>query len=207
MPEEIELLRKRIEAGVEAAEQMRQILQEQEQGARGERKKRFRLIKGGAVGAALWGGVEWLTGSKAAVVLAAAAVAVAGGVIVEHPGTSGADPPAHSIIAPEPKPSVPPTSPRAAPTPRRTSPPRTRAPARVAPPTQPVSSKPVKPTVEPTKAKPTRTTVPPAPSKQKPRPIVSTPVLPTVTPSVPTVIETTPGCTGIGLLGLCILGN
>lgn len=208
MPEEIEKLERRIADGLEAAQELKRLTAE----AQRKDRPKLRLVRGGLIGAGISTGVEWLVSSKAAVVLAAAAVAVAGGVIAEHPGTSGADPPTHAITAPNPRPSVPPTSPRVAPTPRRTSPPRTRASARVGgatlQATQPTSSKPAKPTVEPTKAKPTRTTVPPEPSKVKPRPTVSVSVPPTIlTPAIPVVTTPAGSCTGIDLLGICLLGN
>jgi hypothetical protein len=197
MARDYESLKRRIEDGVQAAEELQKLLAELER----KRKPKLRLIKGGVLGGAIWAGVEWLRNYKIAVALAATAATVVGGVIAEQPHSPGADPPAQAITKPrpvKPRTSVPSSAPPrvAAPTPRRTSPPRTRAPARVAP-AESKSVKPVttKPTVKPTKpsAKPTKAPVT--------TPAVSIPA----TPTVP--IETPPtGCVGIDLLGLCILG-
>jgi hypothetical protein len=203
MPDDLEALRKRIEEGVEAAEQMQRILQQQERAARGEQKKRFRLIKGGAIGAAVSAGVEWLWGYKVAVAVATAAVAFTGGVIADQPGSPSADPP--QVVKPPAtiRPPVPPR-PKATPTPLRTSPPRTQVPMRIIPPSAPATTRPtVKPTVKPKEkpaVRPTPSQLPAAPSLGETNPTVSLPVTPTVTPSVP-VVSTPPPCT-VNLLGI-----
>jgi hypothetical protein len=205
MPEDLEALRKRIEEGVEAAEQMQRILQQQERGARGEQKKRFRLIKGGLVGAGIWSGVEWLWSYKVTVAVAAAAVAFTGGVIADHPGSPGADPPQAIKPPAVAKPSVAvPKRPKATPTPSlRTSPPRTQVPMRITPPPEPAARPAVEPKERPT-VKPSPSQLPAAPTLGVPPktsvPTVSVPVTPTVIPSIP-VGTTAPPCT-INLLGI-----
>jgi len=202
MPDDLQQLQRKIEEGLEAVRELRKLEAEKKKAAR----PKLRLIRGGAVGAAVWAGVEWLWGYKAAVVLTAAAVTFTGGVLAEHPDRSGADPPEHAITAPKPRSSAPPTPPRAAPTPRRTSPPRTQVPLAtptVVPPVRPVTARPVKPT-------PTLLPATPSLGVTKTPVTVSPPVKPTVTPSVtpsiPVAVETA-DCTGIGILGLCLLGN
>jgi hypothetical protein len=200
MPDEYERLRKQIEDGVHAAEKLQRLLAESKRDGH-HRKPKFKLIKGGIIGGAIWAGVEWFRDYKRiAAALAATGITVTGAVIAEHPGSPGADPPRPAITKPaKPKPSVPPqplTTRAVVPTPRRTSPPRTQSPA--APTTAAV-----KPTVQPTVAG--TSTAKPSPSST-----VSLPVTPTATPvvktPVPTIVDPA-SCTGVDLLGLCLLGK
>jgi outer membrane biosynthesis protein TonB len=193
MPEDLQRLQRKIEEGLEAVRELKRLEAEQKK----QDRPKLRLIKGSAVGAALWAGVEWLWGYKVTVAVATAAVAFTGGVIADHPDSPSADPP--QVVTPPAtaRPSVPPR-PKATPTPRRTSPPRTQVPARIIPPSVPAS---IKPTVKP-KEKPKVTPTPSRTTAQPPssNPAVSLPVTPTVTPSVP-VVSTTPKCT-VDLLGI-----
>jgi hypothetical protein len=196
MPDDYEQLQKRIEDGVRAAEELQRLIAEMK---RKDRPK-LKLVRGGLVGGAIWAGVEWLRNYKLAVALAATAVTITGATIAEHPASPGADPPPASV-----RPSTPPRTsvsppprrdPVAAPTPRppRTSPLRTEQPARPTP-----SLRQVAPSLGATK--------PPKPEQPTTKPIVSLPVAPTIkTPSVTPVVTTTEACSGVGLLGLCVLG-
>ena len=197
MPDDLELLRKRIEDGVEAAEEYQRILQLQDRKDRGERKKRFRLIKGGLIWGAVTAGVEWLRGyARTAATLAVSGAAVTGVVIAEQPHSPGADPPQaikppgmiRPSALPSPRPKATPTPTR----PRSTSPPRTQVSMRIPPP--PAA------TTQPAKPK----KLAPVPTRQPstPVPTVSLPVTPTVsTPSLPVEIVTTDACT-LNLLGV-----
>ena len=191
MPGDLEQLKRTIEEGARAAEQLNKLLLEQK---RGERPK-LRLVKGGLIWGAVMAGVEWFRDyRRTAAALALSGLTVTGAVIAEQPHSPGSDPPQAvkppSVTRPSATPSVRP-KPTTALTPRRTSPPRTQVQARITPPpvapstTQPAETK--KPTQVPT-SQPTKT--PPS------DPIVSLPVAPTITPTLP--VDT---CT-INLLGV-----
>lgn len=194
-------LRQRIQAGIEAADELKERLVRLDQEQSSERPK-FRLIKGGAVAVALFAGVEWLRGYRRAAVGALMTTAVAGGIAYVAPSISAPphaemDPPGRHL-APSPRPPTPTVSvapsrtPRSAPptladvSPSRTSPLRTR-------PTAPVA------VVTPTIVVPTRTpTV--VPTRSLPVvPTVSLPVAPTVVGAVETM--TADPCT-INVLGI-----
>jgi hypothetical protein len=181
-------LRQRIQAGIEAADELKERLARLDQEQSRERPK-LRLIKGGAVAVALFAGVEWLRGYRRATVGVLASTAAAGGIAylapsIPDPPRAEMDPPARHLapsprpptptvsVAPSPTPrSVPPTQAKASPP--RTSPLRTQVPVQV-------------PTGTPTK---TPTEVP----------IVSLPVTPTIT--VPVTASPSTPCT-INLLGV-----
>jgi hypothetical protein len=190
MPGNLEELKKQIEDGVHAAEELQRLLAERKR----EERPRFRLIKGGLLGGAIAAGVEWLRGYVAAIAIAATAVTVTGAVIAERPHSPGADPP-QAITRPtvKPKPPVSPTPPSVTRAPRRTSPPRTQ------------------PTKAPV-ARPTPSLLPATPrlgATKTPQQAKTAVPTKTVVPIVTPTITSAPAedCTGIGLLGLCLLGN
>lgn len=197
MEERIEELEKRIADGLEAVRELKRLKAEEPKA-----RPKFRLIKGGLVGAGIWAGVEWIRNYKRVVVaLTATGITVAGAVIAEDPGSPGADPPSQVITHPPPsvptkRPTAVPTA-RPSPTPQRTSPQRTQAPMRI-PPAAP-SSTPAK-TKEPTQVRTRTPTETPTEA-----PVVSLPVTPTITPSAAVETITALPC-AIDLLGvkLCL---
>jgi hypothetical protein len=185
MPGDLEKLKKQIEDGMRAAEELQQLLAEEKR----EQRPKLRLLKGGLLGGAIWAGVEWFRDYKrAAMALAATGMAVSGAVLVEQPDSPGADPPSQSIARPPSKaePSKRPTT-RPTVAPRRTSPPRTTQPlARIAPPVSTSA------TPRLLQAAPSPAAVkPPATKSPAPKPTVTPTVTPpvTVTPTVPCVID------------------
>ena len=136
-------LRQRIQAGIDAAEELKRRLASLDRCESSERPK-LRLIKGGAIAVAVCAGVEWLRASRRTVVGVLASTAAAGGIaylapsivapsISEPPAADAAPPPRH--IA---RPSRPPTHPVSVapkPTPRPASPAQSKAsPPRTSPP-------------------------------------------------------------------------
>lgn len=124
MPDEYERLRRRIEDGLKTADELERRLAAAE---REKRKHRFKVIKGGVVGGAVWAGVEWLMNPrKIALSVAAGGLAITGTTISDHPGSPSSDPPEAMKPPASVSPSVTPT-PTVKPTPRppRTSPLRT----------------------------------------------------------------------------------
>jgi hypothetical protein len=194
MAEDYERLQRKIEDGLDAVRELKKLADEEK---RKERPK-LKLVREGLIGGTIWAGVEWLRDYKIGVALTATAVAVVGGIIAEQPHSPGADPPAQAITKPAtPRTSAPPTRPPSV-TPRRTSPPRTKRvvttrPAEVA-----------KPKPSQLQAAPNLGAVKPPQAVRPSKP--SSPSLPAESPSLPVVVESTQTCTGIDLLGLCILG-
>ena len=136
-------LRQRIQAGIDAADELKRRLASLDRCESSERPK-LRLIKGGAIAVAVCAGVEWLRASRRTVVGVLASTAAAGGIaylapsivapsISEPPAADAAPPPRH--IA---RPSRPPTHPVSVapkPTPRPASPAQSKAsPPRTSPP-------------------------------------------------------------------------
>lgn len=203
-------------AGERAGDRRRALEAETPDELLGEREKRdrrkFRLIKGGVIGGTVLGTLAWLRhGRRFAASLTAAGVAIAGATVVEFPGSPGADPPTQVIARPpnaDPtkRPTVVPTvRPTSASTPQRTSPQRTQASATVAPPTV-VPSTVTPPSVIPTPAKPSISpTVAPTPAPSTTTPMVTLPVKPTVSTTPLPVVDATAACTGVKLLGGCLL--
>lgn len=192
MPDDYEQLQRKIEEGLWAVRELRRLKADEQRRDR----PRLRLIKGGAIAAAVGAGLEWLWGYKVAVVVAAAAATFAGGMITDHPASPGADPPIQEPIVSKPPTTKPPDrpEPRASrtytvkPTPRRASPPQTTK-----PPTQPQ----VAPSQEPAEPSPT-------PSVRLP----VTPSLSSLTPTPTPKAETAAAsCQGISLAGLCLLNE
>lgn len=166
MRDEYECLRKRIEDGLEALDELQRRLEASERVAR-ERKDepKLRLIKGGLVGAGIWAGVEWLRNYRRAVAALAVSGLTMGGVfIMEQPNSPGSDPPEAINPPASITPSVKPPTPTVKPRPPRTSPLRTLA----------RNSTPV---AAPKASKPSHT------SKPTPTPSATPTVIPSITPS------------------------
>jgi len=211
MAGDYEQLKRTIEDGVRAAEQLQKMLAEEKR----KRRPRLKLIKGGLLVGAIWAGVEWLRDYKRVVIaLAATGITATGAVIAEHPGSPGADPPRPGIIETprQAPPKVRPSSrPRPTPTvtpirtvsPRRTSPPQTQ-PMRVSPP-ESVETKARPSTTRTTRPSTTKPVAPPKTTQPIVTKTVSIPVTPTIT--TPPIIETQPAeCAIVTVLGLCVLG-
>lgn len=160
MPGDLEQLRRTIEDGVRAAEQLQKLLAEEKR----KRRPKLKLIKGGLIGAAIWAGVEWFRDyRRSAGALAFSGLVVTGIGITELPESPGSDPP--EVIKPpvSVRPSVPvrldatPTPPR----PPRTSPLRTTpAPAAAPAAAQPAKTPTPVATTAPTKEVAVEVTVP-----------------------------------------------
>ena len=175
-------LRQRIQAGIDAADELKRRLASLDRCESSERPK-LRLIKGGAIAVAVCAGVEWLRASRRTVVGVLASTAAAGGIaylapsivapsISEPPAADAAPPPRH--IA---RPSRPPTHPVSVapkPTPR---------------PASPAQSKASPPRTSPPRATPTPTTTAATPT-QSPATTAVPSVVPSVGPSaLPTAVR------------------
>lgn len=198
MQDEYARLRKQIEEGLDALDELQRHLEAAEKQA-GEERPKFRLIKGGLIGAGIWAGVEWLRNSpRAAAALAFSGLAVGGLVIADPPHSPGSDPPA-SINPPASVAPTPTKRPTLKPTPPRTSPLRTQAritPPSAAPPsTAPPTKEPVRVATQTPSMKATIT----LPSVTVPT--VSLPVTPTITVALPTESVTPEVCI-INILGI-----
>lgn len=204
-------LRHRIEAGIEAADELKKRLGQLQREEESRGRPKLRLIKGGAVGVVLVAGVEWLRGYRRVAVGVLASTAAASGLVYIAPSTPGRpDPPgtaiapparhvAEPIRPPTPRGSVAPrVTPRSAPptTAQKTSPPRTSPPRTTTTPSPIVTVTPTKPPATEIVESILET---PTPS------IVSTPTLPIV------AATEQPGCSLLSLnpVGVClkILGN
>jgi hypothetical protein len=184
MPGDYEQLKRTIEDGVRAAEELQKLLAEQKREAR----PKFRLIKGGLIGAVIWAGVEWFRDyRRVAVAVAAVGIAAGAAVFAEQQdlGPPSAQPPSISVKPTPPRSSVsppPPTDTVVTPTPTLSSPPRT-SPLRTL----------AKPNI--TMPTPVRST-PTATARTIPTPtavitLTDTPIV--VTPSIQPSIDTCPG--------------
>lgn len=195
-------LRHRIEAGIEAADELKRRLIQLEREESRDRPK-LRLIKGGAIGVVVLAGVEWLRGYRRAALGVLVTTAAASGLVyvmptIPDPPTAEI-PPASRHVTQQPRPPTPKGSvaprltPRSAPpiTAREeTSPPRT-SPPRTTPSASPVTLTPTKPPATPVVGS-----------------IVETPI-PAIAPvqALPSVAATQqPDCTLLSLhpLGVCL---
>ena len=203
--DEVEL-RHRIEAGIEAADELKRRHGQLEREESRERPK-LRLIKGGAVGVVLLGGVEWLRGYRRVAVGVLATTAAASGLVYVTPTIPDAPnaeipPPSRHVAEPNrpptPRVSVAPRStPRSVPptTAKETSPPRT-SPPRTIPSAPPVTVTPTKPPATAIVGSILETPIPS---------IVPTPAL----PSVAATQQVDCSLVSLNPLGVClkILGN
>lgn len=198
--DEVEL-RHRIEAGIEAADELKRRLSQLEREESREHPK-LRLIKGGLIGAGVWAGVEWLRGYRRVGLGVLASTAAASGFVYvtpTMPDRPNADipPPTRHVAEPNrpPTPKVPVTPrPPARPVPsttaKETSPPRT-SPLRTTPSSSPITQTPTKP-----------------PAKAVVGPIPETPI-PSIAPTsdLPSVATSQePDCSLLSLdpLGVCL---
>ena len=179
-------LRQRIQAGIEAADELKERLGRLNQEQSRERPK-LRLIKGGAVAVALFAGVEWLRGYRRATVGVLASAAAAGGIaylapVIPDPPNAEIGPPGY--LVPSPRPPTPTVSVTPRPTPRSAPPTQAKAsPLRTSPPR--TSTKPTE-TKEPVRV-PTPTPTPTPTKTPTVTPDVSLPVTPTTVAPVDTI--------------------
>lgn len=199
--DEVEL-RHRIEAGIEAADELKRRLIQLEREESRERPK-LRLIKGGAIGVVVLAGVEWLRGYRRVAVGMLVTTTAASGLVYLTPNVT--DPPTAEI----PPPSRHVTEQPRPPTPRATVTPR--RPARVAPPTTAKKTSP--PRTSPPRTQPSTPavavtpTTPPATAivgeiVATPVPSIAAPIQ--ALPSVPVTPQ--PDCAVLSLdpLGVCL---
>jgi len=199
-------LRHRIQAGIEAADELKKRLTRLDQQQPRERPK-LRLIKGGVITVALAAGVEWLRGYRRAAVGALVTTAAAGGIAyvappVSSPPSAEPAPPTRHI----PQPSRPPTptvSVAPSPPPRSAPPSTAKSPSR----TSPLRTLATVPVSVPS-TKPPATVVVELPVKTPAVSITPTTVLPVeVTPSTTSQADCAP--LSLNPLGVCLdlLGN
>lgn len=159
-------LRQRIQAGIEAADELKERLARLDEDQSSERPK-LRLIKGGAVAVALFAGVEWLRGYRRAAVGVLVTTAAAGSLAYVVPSIP--DPPQAEV--------EPPVS-RLAPSPKKPTPIVSVAPRRT-----PRSASPTLADVSPPRTSPLRTqSTTPVPSATPTKPPATATVSPVTTP-------------------------